>query len=194
MIVPIGFEQPGDVIGFSGRGLVSDLINVATYGCPRVGLSHVAIVAEYRGQLVLFESTTLDDEPCLITGRRIHGVQAHPLVRRIKGYAGAAYHYPLCRALTTDQSKKLTEFLVSMIGRPYDDIGAFRSGGEGFSYIESWLRPANLNSIFCSELVAAAHKYVGAWHPRNESSYNPNRLVRTELRDGVLRVPWRLEQ
>ena len=41
--------QDGDIVGFSGKGIVSDAINIGTYGIPRSGLSHVGIIATYRG-------------------------------------------------------------------------------------------------------------------------------------------------
>ncbi len=177
---------PGDVIGFSGRGLVSDLINVATFGVPRWSINHVGVVAAYDGHLMLFESTTLDDEPCAIQHRKVHGVQAHPVEERLASYDGRVYLYPLLSALDEQQSVDLTAFLVSHLGVPYDDIGAIRTGGLGFSFVESLLRPANLSAIFCSELVAAAHAYVGLFKTYNVSRWNPNRLVRVEQRERIL--------
>jgi hypothetical protein len=184
--------RPGDVIGFSGKGLISDLINVATYGIPRYSISHVGIVANFNSYQLLFESTTLDDEPCVILQARIAGVQAHTLEHRIATYDGKVYHYPLRKKLNPAQSQALTRFLHAKIGAPYDNIGAFRSGGVGLSWIESLLRKENLSSIYCSELIAAAHRYVGAFHTDNVSRYNPNRLVRTEIHEGILLPPRRL--
>ena len=184
---------PGDIIGFSGRGFLSDLINVATYGVPRYGLSHVGIIGEWRDELYLFESTTLDDEECAILGKRINGVQAHPIERRITNYDGKVWHYPLCRELSQDESLSLSGFLFWALGLPYDNIGAFRSGGLGFSFVESLLRPANLSSIYCSELAAAAHHHIGRLKTYNVSRFNPNRFVRLETRKGIIRRPQRLK-
>jgi len=183
---------PGDVIGFSGKGLVSDAINLVTLGIPRWGLSHVGIVAIYKGNLVIFESTTLDDEACYITGKQCAGVQAHELFHRVDLYDGRVSHYPLNRPLIGLESVRLTCFLMSFLGKSYDTIGAVRSGGVAFSYVESWLRPSNMESIFCSELVASAHKHLGRFCPRNEISYNPNKLIRAERREGVLKTCTRL--
>ena len=70
--------QPGDIIGFSGECLTSDLINIATYGIPRWGISHVGIMGEATdGRFLLWESTTLDGLPCEITGKPFFGTQAH---------------------------------------------------------------------------------------------------------------------
>ena len=48
--------KAGDLIAFSGDSWISDLVNVATYGIPRWGVSHVGIMGEARdGRLLLFE-------------------------------------------------------------------------------------------------------------------------------------------
>jgi hypothetical protein len=181
---------PGDVIGFSGRSLLSDVINITTYGIPRWSISHVGIVAAYKGQYLLWESTTLDDTPCCILNRFIKGVQAHPLCT-ITRYKGRVWHYPLVQQLSEEESHYLTEFLLQRLGVPYDEIGAIRSGGAGFSLVESMLRPENLASIFCSELVAAAHRSLGLIDTGNVSRWSPNFLVREERRRGILAKPER---
>jgi hypothetical protein len=185
--------EPGDILGFSGRGLVSDTVNLFTYGIPRWSLSHVAIIGEYEGRLLLFESTTLDRQPCAILGECIHGTQAHEIEDRIKGYDGKVWHYPLTTPLSNEQRRQLTTFLVLTLGTPYDEIGAFRSGGLGFSYLESLLRPSSLHSIFCSEWCAEAHARISVFKTNNVSRYNPNHFVRDERRQGILRRPWRLK-
>ena len=69
--------KPGDLIGFSGEGFTGDIINIGTYGIPRWGICHVGIMGEAKdGRLLLFESTTLDDLPCEITGVRFNGTQS----------------------------------------------------------------------------------------------------------------------
>jgi hypothetical protein len=184
------FFGPGDVIGFSGRGFVSDLINVATFGVPRIGLSHVAIVVP--GGLV-FESTTLAPEPCVFQHRKVDGVQAHWIDQRIAGYDGKVFHYPLTERLFNFQSTELLNFLTSLLGTTYDAIAAIRSAGRKFSWVESRLHPENLHSIFCSEMVAAAHRKVGLFHTENVARWSPNMLVRTEQREGILGKPVRLK-
>ena len=61
--------KAGDIIGFSGDSWISACVNIATYGIPFWGLSHVGIMGHADdGRLLLFESTQLDDLPCEITG------------------------------------------------------------------------------------------------------------------------------
>jgi hypothetical protein len=185
--------NPGDIIGFSGACFTSDLVNIATYGWPRWDLSHVAILANAENKLFLFESTTLDTAPCEITGKKIAGVQAHDLDRTIKEYDGKVFHYPLAVAISDEQSQKLSEFLIDMLGISYNMIGAFRAGGVGFSHIEGLLHKENLHSIFCSELCAAAHREIGILQTENAAHFNPNHFVRWELYKNILAGHLRLK-
>jgi hypothetical protein len=185
--------QAGDIIGFSGWNWISALINMGSFGIPFWSISHVGIMAEHNGKLLLFESTTLNTVPCEVTGKRISGSQAHPLEHNLQNYNGAIWHYPLYRPLFDHERLRLNEFLVSTIGRPYDAIGAFRSGGAGFSWLESQFREADLHSLFCSEWCAAAHAEIGLFTTDNGSRWSPNHLTRRERRLGILRRPRRLK-
>lgn len=183
---------PGDIIGFSGEGLISSGITLATYGLPWLSLSHVGIMGEHDGRLLLFESTTLSSDPCEITGRVIAGSQAHSLDYRLAHYRGKVWHYPLYRPLFDHENKRLTEFLEATIGLPYDKIGAFRTSGIGFSWLEARLRDQDLHSLFCSEWCAAAHAEIGIFATNNVSRWSPNLFTRTERHAGVLRKARRL--
>ena len=186
--------QPGDMIGFSGDGWISDFINLATYGIPRWGISHMGIMGEATdGRLLLFESTTLDGLPCEITGECFNGTQAHMLDAVVKAYQGKVWHYPLYRSLYENERQRLTQFLMGTIHTPYDEMGAFRSGGVGLSWIESLFREQNLTKIFCSEWAAAALACVGLWATDNVSRWNPNRLTRRLRSAGVICKPRRLK-
>src|SRR5689334_3757390 len=91
----------GDVIGFSGRDVISRAIKLATvppwywFSAHWKCVSHVGICVHYKDMIVLVESTTLDDEPCLITGKKIKGVQAHTPRERIAYYPGYAFRMRL---------------------------------------------------------------------------------------------------
>lgn len=172
--------EPGDIIGYCGFALGSAIINLATYGIPFWNLSHVGIVGEHHGRLLIFES-------CLGSG-----VQASDLAS-IDGYHGRVYHYPLTTPLYDFERRRLNGFLEDYLGTPYDEIGAFRSAGVGWSLIESFLRPADLSSIFCSELCAAALTYIGRFHTDHVSRWSPNRLVRVARRQGILGKPIQLQ-
>jgi hypothetical protein len=179
--------KPGDVIGFSGESFTGDIINIGTYGIPRWDLSHVGIMGEAaNGRLLLFESTTLDPLPCEITGKPFNGTQAHQLDSVVQNYRGKVWHYSLYRPLYGYEAGRLTNYLTSMIGVPYGKIEAVRSGGELFSFIESFLHPADMHHVFCSEYVAAALARIGLWPTDNAGKWNPNKLTRHLRAAGVL--------
>lgn len=190
--------KPGDIIAFSGANFISDFLNVVTYGIPRISISHVAIVADYgvaevRTQLI-FESTTINSVPCEIRGIPTRGAQAQYLNTRLLGYEGKIWHYPLVEPLTEEESAQLTAYLVPMLGTPYGEVAAFRSGGLGWSWLEQKIHgPANLSSIFCSEWVAGGHKTVNRLQTDNIGKWNPNRLVRHQLHHKVIGNPLRLK-
>ena len=62
--------KAGDIIGFSGRSWISAGINIATYGIPLWGISHVGIMANAPGRQPadLREHVAGGDLPCEITG------------------------------------------------------------------------------------------------------------------------------
>lgn len=171
--------KAGDVVGFSGTGWLSGIINLGTYGIPWWSVSHVGILAHASdGRLLLFESTSLEDWPCEIYGEKFSGSQAHSFDKVLSTYHGKIWHYPLYRPLYDNEDRRLTEFLMGSLHTPYDMMGAFRSGGVGLSWVESCFRECDLRAIFCSEWVAAALSYIGIFHTDNASRWNPTRLCR----------------
>jgi hypothetical protein len=185
--------RSGDIMGFLGKNPGSHLINLFTYGLPLNGLSHVGIVADYQGDLVLFESTTWSTEPCLIQGKQIKGVQVHKIIPRIDKYEGRVWHYPLTKPLNLADRQGLTDFLLAQVGKGYDAVGAFRSGGEGFSWLESKLHHEHLTTLFCSEMCAAAHREVNRFQTTNAGRWNPNSFTRAEISRGTLSKPIRFK-
>lgn len=178
--------QDGDLVTFSAYTALGVGINLATYGVPFFGASHIAIVGTYDRKKVLFESTTLNDVPCLIQGERVSGVQATDFDDRTRNYRGKVFHHPLSVPLTRVEKQRLNRFLLSHIGKDYDAIGAFRSGGIAWSWIESKLRRADLTSLFCSEYCAAAHKKLNRLETKNVSRWSPNAFIRRQRRDKIV--------
>ncbi|MHB8107843.1 MAG: hypothetical protein ACYDH4_10520, partial [Candidatus Cryosericum sp.] len=145
-------------------------------------------------RLLLFESTTLDgDLPCEITGQAISGTQAHRLEDVLARYDGKAWLYPLYRPLYDDEDARLTRFLMSTVGLPYDLLGALRSAGVGLSWAESLFRPQDLTTIYCSEWLAAADAEVGLHVTDNVSRWSPNRYSRHLRRHHILCKPLRIK-
>jgi hypothetical protein len=176
--------QFGDIIGFSHRSFLGACINIGTLGVPFYGLSHIGIIGPGH---MIYESTTLSDIPCHVTGKLIAGVQAHDPGPRVRDYTGRVYRYRLNVNLHKIQSTVLGRYLERQLGVPYDSLGAFRSRTLGLGYIEKWLckRPENLSSLFCSEYLAAALDVSCIWTPENASRWNPNRLARALVNEKV---------
>lgn len=185
--------KTGDVIAFSGFGRKSVIVNLVTFGWPFFWASHVGIVGEFKGEQLLFESTTLSNIPCVVQGIPFKGVQAVRLADRVRSYNGRVYHYPVYRPLFGFEEERLNKFLLEKVGTPYDLHGGMRSATHGLSWLESRFKGEDLNYIFCSELVAAAHAKIGLLQTSSASRWNPNRLVRYERRTGILRRPRRLK-
>jgi hypothetical protein len=146
------------------------------------------VVKETRA--LLFESTTLCDEPCVLTGRRRDGVQAHDPDQRIASYRGAVSRMRLTRAwrLSGHEIGILREWLRSVASEPYDLRGAIISGTRLFKW--SALMPyPDLASLFCSELCAAALMRLHRMPLENPSAYNPASLVRVLRRCGTYGPP-----
>ena len=183
----------GDIIAFSGFGRKSVIVNLVTFGWPFWYASHVGIIGEYNGEQLLFESTTLSNLPCVIQEKPFKGVQAVRLTDRINSYNGRVYHYPIYRPLFGFETERLNEFLLDKVGTPYDLHGGVRSATHGLSWLESRFKGEDLNYIFCSELVAAAHARIGLLQTSSASRWNPNRLVRYERRTGILKRARRLK-
>lgn len=186
--------NPGDIIGFSGRDLTAAVIQLGTLSLPRRGLSHVGIVGYLHGEPLVYESTSYGRPPCIRAGKCVSGVQAHRLDDLLAAtQEQTVWHYPLRRELYAHEADRLLHYLDSHIGLPYDMPGAIRSGGVVFNLLQSVLRKENLSGIFCSELTAAAHVEIGLFKTKSASRWNPNKFVRAELRQGVLREGRKLQ-
>ncbi len=194
---------PGDVLGFSSRDCTGFWVNAGTLGVPFWSLSHLAIVADHpwaftltfpRPSPIVWESTTLYRQPCLLRGRMTSGVQAHGLVQRIHGYNGRVWRYPLAWELGHAERQRLLLWLESQLGRRYDLLGAWRARDLCLGRMRRWLiGRKNLRSLFCSELVAAALAELGIFRDDNPSAWSPNRLGRELRRRGLCRSPIRLK-
>ena len=174
--------KAGDIIGFSGRNLASDGINIATFGIPRRGISHVGIVEPSRyGGPHLFESTSKK------------GVQSGVLREAVAAYDGRVWAYTLTRSLYSHELTRMTYCLAGLESRNYDFRGAFRSGGRIWSWIQAAFRGEDLTSLFCSELAAEVLSYIGIFPTSNASRWNPNHFVRKLRRLGIVNSPRRLK-
>src|SRR5579872_950065 len=198
--------EPGDLIVFYGRDFTSRAIEWATRGPSHVGIicpvaaegagaapadsSPPTHTLEWERAPLLFESTTLCDEPCVLTGKCIQGVQAHKPDSRIANYRGRAALVRLTRAWRLDRTEigLLHRWLMQVAQEPYDLRGALLSGTRLFKWTSLMPYP-DLGSLFCSELCAAALMRLYRMPLENPSVYNPASLVRELRRCGTYGAP-----
>jgi len=187
--------RPGDAIGFSGTDFVSDAINLGTLGWPRWGISHIAIVTEHPEHgICLAESTTMASQPCLIRGERVNGAQFQPIKRRVNEYAGRVWHYPLRVPIGPPMTRELNIALVDLVENEcgYDYLGAVRSRSMIYAMIRRWkYGREDLETLFCSELVALAWSRFDLFETTNVSGWNPNALIRAARKQNIIVPPYR---
>ena len=198
MIIPPRL-QPGDVMACWGRDWISRGITFGTWSLfgprgLRLGPSHVAIICHRAGEPAWVESTTMAPHPCLVRGEHAAGVQVHQPDNRIRDYlaqGGKVIRYALSpiNRLTGSESELLTKILLEKFvdrGINYDLGGALISGTRVFQLLRSF-PGADLNRLFCSELVSAVLQRLGRLNRTNPTRHNPARLLREAVRQGVYR-------
>lgn len=183
---------PGDIIGFSGYSLQSYFINCVTYGIPAYGVSHVGIIGEWHGSLLLYESTTGSKLPCYVAGKPFHGTQCHEIDARLQEYRGKAWHYPLRLPLRPWERKALSRFLTGSLGRPYDSTGAYRAGASAWSWLMARLHAENEAALFCSEWCVAALRFIERFDTDHTGRWSPNAFIRECRRRAILLSPRRI--
>lgn len=189
--------EPLDIAACYGTGFTAQAISYGTASllAPprlRIGPSHVAVLCEFHGRMVWIESTTLCEHPCVIMARPINGCQAHLPEMRIQDYLQTGGRVDLYRLspiekLSTEESHLLTRILVRhFIGQQvsYDLGGALLSGTRLFKRTRL-LPSADLNELFCSELVAAVCMRLGRMNRSNPTRFNPACLLRELVRPGT---------
>lgn len=187
--------QPGsgDLLGFSGRDLLSAAINLGSLGLPRRGLSHVAIVANFRAEgPCLYESTALVGIPCLQREAIVDGMQCHDIRDRVIGYPGRVWHYRLRRPLGLDEADWLEVRLRRLCRQasPYDYLGALGARSTLVACAQrAKFGREDLAKLFCSELVAAMWADLRILKTSNASAWSPNALARYAVRHGLVEEP-----
>ena len=153
----------GDVISFSGKGDISNLIKWETNS----DISHVGIVLDTeliqgKKRIVLVESTSLVNLPDLRTKEIWKGVQIHHLSQRLDNYNGQAYYHELQADLSEDCINNMKDWLFDVHGSktPYDSAQALGSAIDIFDNLGLANKP-DFSSLFCSEMVAKVFNIAG---------------------------------
>ncbi len=166
--------QTGDLVGFSGTGLLSTGIKIFS----RSDWSHIGFVirAAEWDMILCWESTLLCPVQDIETGFVKKGVMLVPLEARIVTYEGKVGIRRIREALTLEQLIILRAFRQEVKNRPYekDYIELVKSAYDG----PFGKNTHDLSSIFCSEGVAEPCIRMGLLpddQPSNE--YTPGDLL-----------------
>lgn len=195
------YAHPADIFACWGTDPLSRAISLHTArvtGPVRWGPSHVAIACPRNdtghSRCYWWESTGLASRQCLASEQRVRGCQVHVIRDRLQDYTQAGgtvcvYRLSPLDALTEDQTRLLFRMLSSFVGGDtmrhvaYDTKGAMLSGTRLLRRV--LLGKNQLNTMFCSELLAAVLQRLGLICRQNPATYTPARLIRRLLRDGT---------
>ena len=174
--------RTGDVIAFSGKSRVSQIIKWKT-GSP---YSHVGIVLDnnisggFGHSVLLMESTTLNNLPDSKSGELIKGVQMHFLSRRIETYNGEICWFGLQEKLTEAEAFAMQSWLREVHSKRvrYDALQAIGAGADLLDWIPGIENDEDFASLFCSELVGRALQIAGRVCPSlNSSEMTPADII-----------------
>ena len=161
--------KPYDIFLFSGKGLISKVIQAGTGS----EWSHVAIIVPDGDRLVLLESTTLSDLPSIDFGVPIKGVTRVDLQKRIDTYDGKVAHRSIIGDYPADADKRFNVMLQKFNGRPYEtnQIELISSALDATGLLTN---QPDMSSIFCSELVSNLLGRLGVLNvDRSWNEYTP---------------------
>lgn len=219
--------QPADILCFSGRGWTSWAIKTFTHWpWDQPKISHVSVVAHtsqelieklaaftrlvkipeerisgWQEQLLMFESTTLNDRPCEITGQMIKGVQAHKPLDRIEAYDGDVYYCRLTRPYrakfeSNGRQRRLSIGCLARIGDAYNGRGAALSGTHLTlrlrDHFWAWSK-TDRTRLFCSQYLASVLSPIDLFPIDDPRKWNPARLLKKLVSSGVYKPPKRVE-
>jgi hypothetical protein len=173
--------RTGDVIAFSGKGRVSELIKWRTES----QYSHVGMVywmGYGEGSCMLTESTSLVNLPDAIhpDGEVIKGVQIHWISKRLLTYEGMGIWWvPLKEPIIGEPMEKMRGWIRDRHAKriPYDTAQAIGAGIDWWDRIGCSNDP-DYDKLFCSELAAKALQ-IGGKVPLgiNPSEQTPENVV-----------------
>ena len=161
--------KPGDVIAFSGKGHLSEIIKWAT----RSPISHVGVIMQAELSFnkkgldnLIIESTTLGN---------FSGVKISRMSERLRTYDGEVWWLPLNNEIRNNSfdEKKYFNFLIDNEGKPYDSIQAALAGLDKLDTLGISKAHEDFSRFFCSELVAESLEQAGTVSNVNASEVTP---------------------
>jgi hypothetical protein len=139
--------KSGDIVLFSGRGLISWLIRIATQSKQ----SHVGIIYVENDNILLFDSTSIV---------KPSGVKLRPFDEVVKEYDGNVYYRRLDKPLTQLQLALFRKYIKDNLGKKYEESKTeliLAAIGRKFNIkVEN---PSG--TVYCSELIRDLFKLWG---------------------------------
>ena len=154
----------GDILLFSGKGLVSNVIKLTT-GCK---WSHVgmAVVDDHHGIVNILESTMINPNS------GIEGVQIQPLRKRYMEYDGEfAIRQLENPPLNVEVFKRTRERLM---GLPYEKKLVSALAASALDFADFFHDPNPEGSVFCSETTAIFFKDQHWFRDRDDRPVPPS--------------------
>ena len=151
--------KTGDIVLFSGKSAVSNLIKLFSGGkWSHVGM--VLVLDEFQKAVLLWESTTLSNIPDVETKAQTKGVQLVPLSQRLSSYVGDVTVRKLSKPVSNNMQKRLAACRKDLSRKPYErgEMELLKAAYDGIGGASSG---EDLSSLFCSELVAEAYQSMG---------------------------------
>lgn len=180
--------QPFDLISFSGKGHVSNIIK----GFTNSDISHVALVYKIldeneKERVLIIESTSLVTLPDKIHGEMIKGVQIQALSERLNTYDGQVYWHKLNVPISEARQASMYSWLLTQHTAriKYDTIGAVRSGVDIWDYMME--SKPDYEKLFCSEMVAKVYEIAG-YFIQNPSEQTPEDVVKFGFLDDRVQI------
>lgn len=179
--------KPGDLLFFYGNDWTSKVITYYTWGPSHVGIvvdsSLMQLLDPHGSKLALLESTTMCPTPCLKTGNHINGIQIQDIPTRIAQYGTAPTFLKLrdeC-ALNHTALQDFHCYARRVVGKNYDLPNAILSATNILKYLVT----PDINTLFCSALVARLLMLVNKMNWANPEIYSPASLKRALLSTAV---------
>jgi len=180
--------KPGSILEFVTPDCLGRLIQFYTLGRSQ----HVGLVAKHieDHRLLAWESTMSLPIPCLFAGKRVKGVGARLLDKRIEytlKQRGRVWVHPLVVPLTDEESKELAWACYRTRGIPYDWWGAFQVRTLGGRWLTKTVVPSveDAGKLFCCEAVAIWLRAVDRFERDNAGAFNPKTFLKAQHADEV---------
>lgn len=170
--------QPGDIIAFSGHGLPSEVVKLATQSV----ISHVGVVLTVGVTPGGSDHQMIESMP--IEGS--FGVTIRNLKNRVSQHSGPLWWLPLAQGVRRRlEVSRLQDFLRQQDGKIYDFVQAISAGFDALEHEFLLGRVAHNQeddrAWFCSELVVAGLKAGGILQGVNSAEVTPKDLCTFNL-------------